>query len=105
MLDLYVHYGFEHVAVPPHDVGMQLTGQLAVPELGDVNMAQLIQRHVAELGHKQHLSPRLHGLELAAVCGWVFAHVDAIRIRKYGLDQPQLSPEVLCNQRRQKALI
>ena len=52
VLERHVHHGIEHVDVPPHAVGVQPTGQLAVPELGDVNMAQFIQGHVAKLGHK-----------------------------------------------------
>jgi hypothetical protein len=84
---------------------MQPTGQLAVPELGDVHMAQFIQVQVAKLGHKQRISLLGHGLEFAAVCGRVFAHVDVIRIRKHGLSPPLLPPEVPGNQLRQKILI
>jgi hypothetical protein len=105
VLERHVHHGIEHVDVPPHAVGVQPTGQLAVPELGDVHMAQFIQRHVAKLGHKQRISVLRHGLELTAVCGWVLPHVDAIRIRKPGLGLPLLPPEVPCHQLRQKILV
>ena len=56
VLERHVHHGIEHVDVPPHAVGVQPTGQLAVSELGDVHMAQIIQGHVAKLGHKQRVS-------------------------------------------------
>ncbi len=105
MLERLVHHGIEHVDVPPHAVGVQPTGQLAVPEPGDVHMAQLIQGHVAKLGHKQRVSLLRHGLELEAVCRRVLPHVNAIRIRKPGLGLPLLSPKVPCNQLRQKVLI
>ena len=88
VLERHVHHGIEHVDVLPHVVGVQPTGQLAVHELGDLNMAQFIQGHVAKLANKQSVSLLRHGLELAAVCGRVFAHVNAIRIRKHRLDQP-----------------
>ncbi len=48
VLERHVHHGIEHGDVPPHAVGVQPTGQLAVPELGDVHMAQLIQGQVAK---------------------------------------------------------
>jgi hypothetical protein len=80
-------------------------GQLAVPELGDMNVAQLIQRHVAKLGRKERISLLRHGLELAAVCRRIFSHVDTKRIRKHGLGLPLLPPEVPDNQLRQKVLI
>ncbi len=80
VLERHVHHGIEHVDVPPHAVGVQPTGQLAVSELGDVNMAQFIQGHVAKLGHKQRISMLRQGLELAAVYRWVFSHLDAICI-------------------------
>ena len=80
VLERHVHRGIEHDDVPPHAVGVQTTGQLAVPELGDVNKAQLIQGQVTKLAHKQRVSLLRLGLELAAVCGRVFAHVNAIRI-------------------------
>ena len=91
--------------MPPHAVGVKPTRQLAVPELGDVNMAQLIQGHVAKLSHKQRVSLLSHSLELAAVRRRVFTHVDVIRIRKHGLGLPLLPPEVPGNQLRQKILI
>jgi hypothetical protein len=56
VLERHVHHGIEHFDVPPHTVGVQPTCQLAVPELGDVNMAQFIQGQVAKLGHKQRVS-------------------------------------------------
>jgi hypothetical protein len=64
-----------------------------------------MQGHVAKLGDKQRESLIRHGLELAPVCGRVLSHVNAIRIRKYGLGQPLLPPEVPGNQLRQKVLI
>ena len=60
---------------------------------------------VAKLAHKQHVSLLRHGLELAAVCGRVFTHIDVIRIRKHGLGLPLLPPEVPGNQLRQEILI
>ena len=105
MLERHVHHGIEHVDVPPHAVGVQPTGQLAVSVLGDVHMAQLIQGHVAKLGYKQRVSLQRHGLQLAAVCGRVFSHVDVIRIRKHGLGLPLLPPEVPGHQLRQEILI
>jgi hypothetical protein len=38
-LERHVHHGIKHIDVPPHAVGMQPTGELTVPELGDVSMA------------------------------------------------------------------
>jgi hypothetical protein len=88
VLERHVYHGIEHVDEPPHTVGVQSTGQLAAPELGDVNVAQVIQRQVAKLAHKQRICQLRHGLEFAAVCGRIFSHVNAIRIRKQGLGEP-----------------
>ena len=52
VLERHVHHGIEHVDVPPHTVGVQPTRQSAVPGLGDVNVAQFIQRQVANLAYK-----------------------------------------------------
>jgi hypothetical protein len=90
---------------PLHSAKAHPCGYLAVPELGDVHMSQLIQGQVTKLGHKQRLSLLRQGLELAAVRGRVLPHVNAIRIRKHGLGQPLLPPEVPRNQLRQKILV
>jgi hypothetical protein len=37
-------HGIEHVDVPPHAVGVKPTRQLAVPEIGDVNVASKTNR-------------------------------------------------------------
>ncbi len=54
VLERHVYHGIEHVmcrlTLLAHRP--QATGQLAVPESGDVNMAQFIQGHVAKLDHK-----------------------------------------------------
>jgi hypothetical protein len=105
VLERHVHLGIQHVDVQPHAVGVQPTGQLAVPELGEMHIAQVIQGHVAKLDHKKSVSPVSHGLELAAMCGRVLPHVNTIRIRKHGLNLPLLPPEVPGNQLRQKVLI
>jgi hypothetical protein len=89
-----------HVYVQPYAFGVQAAGQLAVTELGDVNMAQLILGHVAKLSHKQDVILLCQGLELAAVCGRVLSHVNVIRIRKHRPAQPLLPPEVPSNQLR-----
>jgi hypothetical protein len=91
--------------MPPLAAGMQLTGQLAVRELGDVSVAQVFQRHIAKFAHKQRVSLQRHGFEFTTECGWVFSHVVAIRIRKPWLGLLLLASEVPGNQLGQKLLI
>jgi hypothetical protein len=47
----------------------------------------------------------VNGLEFAAVCGRVFAHVNDIRIRKNWLGLPLLTPKVPGNHFRQEILV
>lgn len=67
VLERNVHHGIANVDLPPHTVGVQPTGHLAVPDLGDVKMAQFTQGHVAKLVHKQRVSLFRHGLAFAAI--------------------------------------
>jgi hypothetical protein len=98
VLERHIHQGVQHFEVPPHAVGVQSMGKLAIPELGDVNVSQFMQGQITKLSHKLRLGLLCHGLEFAAMRGRVFAHVSLpYAPAKYGLGLQLFSPEVPFN--------